>query len=108
MDNKLSVQVKKLIELDRQAVDLAKQREAELKELEQEHKKELERINNSLQQAKDEAKGIYVQTVENARKEAETLEKEINQRIEGVSQGLSKAVSGLPDELWGKILDSIK
>lgn len=108
MDNNISIQVKKLIELDQQAVELAKQREEKLNEMEQNHKREMERISSSLQEAKDEAKMAYAQIVERAQAEAEELQNSINQRLQGIIHRLTQAISGLEDELWGKILDSMK
>lgn len=108
MDTKIGMEVKKLIEVDRRAVDLSVKREAELKELERKHKIDMERIGNSLQDAKDEAKMTYTQIVESAEVEAKQLDKEIGQRLQNISQGLTQAISGLADELWGKIQDNMK
>lgn len=108
MDNNISFQVKRLIEIDRKAVELAEKRELELKELDEKHKLDIDRINNMLQFAKEEVKTSYNRQIQNAQKEAAAMSSELDNKIMKTEQIMSQAVEGLTEELWSKVLNSIK
>ncbi|MGB7606160.1 MAG: hypothetical protein WBL93_11880 [Lutisporaceae bacterium] len=108
MDNSISLQVKRLIEIDRKAVELAEKRELELKDLDENHKSDIDRINNMLQHVKEEVKHSYNSQIQNAQKEAAAMSSELDKKIMKTEQIMSQAVEGLAEELWSKVLNSIK
>lgn len=108
MDNNISFQVKRLIEIDRKAVELAEKRELELKELDEKHKLDIDKINSMFQFAKEEVKTSYNRQIQEAQKEAATMSSELDNKIMKTEQTMSQAVEGLAEELWSKVLNSIK
>lgn len=108
MDNNISFQVKRLIEIDHKAVELAEKRELELKELDEKHKLDVDRINNMLQFAKEEVKTSYNRQIQEAQKEAASISSELDNKIMKTEQIMSQALEGLAEELWSKVLNSIK
>ncbi len=108
MDNNIGMQVKKLIEIDRKAVELAEKRDLELKDLDKNHKEDIERINNMLQLAKEEVKNSYNSQIQDSQKEVATMSSELDNRIMKIEQVMSQHVEELTEELWSKVLNSIK
>ncbi len=108
MDNNIGMQVKKLIEIDRKAVELAEKRDLELKDLDKNHKEDIERINNMLQLAKEEVKNSYNSQIQDSQNEVATMSSELDNRIMKIEQVMSQAVEELTEKLWSKVLSSIK
>ena len=108
MDNHISLQVKKLIELDKKADELQKKRAKELKELEQNFRNEAERINGIIAVAKEEAKDAYNKLVEEARQEAQEVKVEIDQRLSGIESKMNQHVESVTAAWWNKIMEELK
>lgn len=108
MDNNISMQVEKLIEIDRKAVELTEKRELKLKNLDENYKADIEKINNMLKQAKEEAKQHYNSQMQNAQEEAAAISSEIDKKIIKTEQIMSQTVDGMAEELWSKLLNRIK
>jgi len=108
MDNNIGMQVKKLIEIDRKAVELAEKRDLELKDLDKNHKEDIDQINNMLQLAKEEVKNSYNSQIQDSQKEVAIMSSELDNRIMKIEQVMSQAVDELTEKLWSKVLSSIK
>lgn len=108
MDTKISVNVKRLIELDQKSVALEKEWESQLKELEENFKKELEGISGGLQEAKDEAKKIYSELLEKAQLEVQAMAVKGDCRLQGIERSMSNSLDQLAQELWSQIKETIK
>jgi len=108
MDTKISVNVKRLIELDQKSVALEQEWERQLVVMEESFKKEMESITESLQETKQEAKRLYNELLEKAQDEAKEMALEGERRIQDIAHNMENAVDGLAKELWGKIKAAIQ
>jgi hypothetical protein len=108
MDNNISLQIKRIIEVDRRAVELGNKRENELKQLNQSNKNELDNIEAQLKATKEEAKKTYETMVMQAQKEAKTVAEETNNKLDKVENILSLEIDAIAFDWWNKILNSLK
>jgi len=108
LDSNISLQVKRLIDVDKKAIELEDRRVSELVELEQFYKEEKSKTDMKLQAAKEDAKKIYEKIVDQAKNEAETLEIELMQKLELAGETINKEIETLALEWWNKILNDLK
>jgi hypothetical protein len=108
MDSNISLQVKRLIDVDKKAIELESKRARELVELEQFYKDEKNKTDAKLQAAKDDAKEIYEKMVHQAKNEAEAMETELRRKLELVEETINKELETLALEWWNKILNDLK
>ena len=108
MDSNIKLQVKRLIDVDKKAIELEIKRERELVELEQTYKDEKSKIDTKLQTAKEDAKKIYEKMVHQAKNEADTIETELMQKLELAEESINKELEALALEWWNKILNDLK
>jgi F0F1-type ATP synthase membrane subunit b/b' len=108
VDSNVSVQVKRLIDVDKKAIELESRRTRELMELEQSYKDEKNRIDTKLQTAKDDAKKIYEKMVHQAKNEADDIETQLMQKLEVTEETINKELEAIALEWWNKILNDLK
>jgi len=108
MDNNISLQVKKLIDVDKRAIELESKRTRELMELEQAYKGEKDKIDTKLQSAKEDAKKIYEKLVLQAKNEAEAIKKESIQKLKATENAMNQEIEALALKWWNKILNDLK
>lgn len=107
MDNNISSQVKKIIEVDKKAVELESKREYELKELEQAYKNEMEKLDEQLLIAREDARKVYEKLMSDAKNEVETMEKESMVKLEETEKKIDQAIDLLASEWWDNILKNL-
>lgn len=108
MDSDVSKQVKRLIDVDKKAIELENRRTRELMELEQAYKDEKNRLDTKMQAAKDDAKKVYEEMVHHGKNEADAIETQLMQKLELAEQTINKELEGLALEWWNKILNDLK
>ncbi|OGO77514.1 MAG: hypothetical protein A2Y23_07515 [Clostridiales bacterium GWB2_37_7] len=108
MDNNISLQIKRLIEVDKRAVELESKRENELKQLDQANKLELDSIESQLKSTKEEAKKTYQDLVSLAQKEAEAMNEDTNHKLLEMENTIDQEINIIALEWWNKILKSLK
>jgi dsDNA-specific endonuclease/ATPase MutS2 len=108
MDNNINLQIKRLIEVDKRAVELEHKRENELKQLNQSNRLELESIESELKSTKEEAKRTYENMVMQAQKEVEAVAEDTNQKLQKMENTINLEVDAIASEWWNKILNSLK
>lgn len=108
MDSDISLQVKRLIDVDKKAIELESRRTRELVELEQAYKDEKEKIDTKLQTAREDAKKIYEKMVYQAKNEADAVETALMQKLELTEETINNELEALAVEWWNKILNDLK
>jgi erythromycin esterase-like protein len=108
MDNSIGLQIKRLIEIDRKAVELAAKREVEFQDLEEKHNRDKERVNSLLQLAKEEAKKHYSEQLKLAQDEAAAMSAKLDKRILEIEKAMSQVTDELAEEIWQGLLEDLK
>lgn len=108
MDNNISLQIKKLIEVDKKAVELEIKRENELKQLNQANLLELESLELQLKATKEEAKKTYDKLVLQAQKEAEAITEDTNKKLREMENIINLEIDSMASEWWNKIQEGLK
>ena len=107
MDSNISLQVKRLIDVDKKAIELESKRKRELMELEQFYRDEKAKTDIKLQEAKEDARKIYEQMVLQAKNDAETIEMELMQKLALVEDATNRELETLAQNWWNKILNDL-
>lgn len=108
MDSNISLQVRKLIDVDKKAIELESKRTSELEELEQFYRDEKSKSDLLLLAAKEDAKKIYEKLVGQAKQEADAIETELMKKLEVVEEATNKELETLALDWWNKILNDLK
>ena len=107
MDSNISLQVKRLIDVDKKAIELESKRKRELMELEQFYRDEKAKTDIKLQEAKEDARKIYEQMVLQAKNDAEAIEMELMHKLELVEEATNRELETLAQNWWNKILNDL-
>ena len=108
MDSNISLQVQRLIDVDKKAIELESRRAHELMELEQFYKDEKAKTDTKLQAAKEEAKKTYEMMVHQAKSEADAIETELMKKLQLAEEATNKELEALAQDWWNKILNDLK
>ncbi|MDF2591710.1 MAG: hypothetical protein K0S75_1176 [Clostridia bacterium] len=108
MDTNISLQVRRLIDVDKKAIELENKRTSELVELEQFYRDEKAKTDLLLQAAKDDAKKVYDKMVIEAKSEAEKIETELMKKLEAAEKAAYKDLDTIAQDWWNKILNDLR
>lgn len=105
MEENLDMFVGRLIGLDSRAVELKKQSDAELAEMEEQVKKELRSYEASLEEAIVAAKQKHDEIIETARQQAKAEDEAIKAKIDKLQAYFESIKESTAKDIWGQLLN---
>jgi vacuolar-type H+-ATPase subunit H len=105
MEKNLDLYIRKLIELDKSAVEFKSQRDAELRELELRGRNELKSMDSLIEKAASEAKQKHDEIVKDAKRQAEEMEKDEKAKIGELQKSFLSFREDAAADIWRQLLN---
>ncbi|HNR04017.1 MAG TPA: hypothetical protein PKU88_01090 [Bacillota bacterium] len=104
MDKNIDVYIRRLIELDSRAVELKRERDAEISELEMRGENELKGLDEELEEAVIKAKQRRDEIIEAGRLQAKEMEEAVNLKIDKLQTHFENFKEDAARDIWKQLL----
>jgi len=104
MDKNIDVYIRRLIELDSRAVELKRERDAEISELEMRGENELKGLDEELEEAVIKAKQRRDEIIEAGRLQAKEMEEAVNLKIDKLQTHFENFKEDAARNIWKQLL----
>ncbi len=104
MDKNIDVYIRRLIELDSRAVELKRERDAEISELEMRGENELKGLDEELEEAVIKAKQRRDEIIEAGRLQAKEMEEAVNLKIDKLQSHFENFKEDAARDIWKQLL----
>ena len=104
MDKNIDVYIRRLIELDSRAVELKRERDAEISELEMRGENELKGLDEELEEAVIKAKQKRDEIIEAGRLQAKEMEEAVNLKIDKLQTHFENFKEDAARDIWKQLL----
>ncbi|HRU41635.1 MAG TPA: hypothetical protein P5021_06595 [Candidatus Diapherotrites archaeon] len=104
MDKNIDVYIRRLIELDSRAVELKRERDAEISELEMRGENELKGLDEELEEAVIKAKQRRDEIIEAGRLQAREMEEAVNLKIDKLQTHFENFKEDAARNIWKQLL----